>query len=104
MARSFFTGGTMPADGLLLYFQDDVSILNHWRISGNHYSRTSEEWLKNMDRNLESVKIIFEKTYGESEVRKWIAYWRAFFIAVSELFGFNNGEEWMVSHYLFKRK
>nr|AJD20225.1 coclaurine N-methyltransferase [Podophyllum peltatum] len=104
MARSFFTGGTMPADGLLLYFQDDLSILNHWRVSGNHYSRTSEEWLKNMDRNLEPIKIIFAKTYGENEIRKWIAYWRTFFLAVSELFGYNNGEEWMVSHYLFKRK
>ncbi|CAM6116447.1 unnamed protein product [Calypogeia fissa] len=104
MARNFFSGGTMPADSLILYFQDDVSIVNHWQISGKHYAQTSEEWLKRMDRNLAQIKPLFAATYGEKEVTKWVVNWRTFFIAVAELFAYNNGEEWGVSFYLFKKK
>ncbi|KAK9081550.1 hypothetical protein Syun_030874 [Stephania yunnanensis] len=104
ITRYFFTGGTMPSANLLLYFQEDVSVLNHWLVNGKHYAQTSEEWLKRMDHNLTSIKPIMESTYGKAEAVKWTVYWRTFFIAVAELFGYNNGEEWMVAHFLFKKK
>ncbi|KAK6119709.1 hypothetical protein DH2020_046555 [Rehmannia glutinosa] len=104
ISRYFFTGGTMPSANLLLYFQDDVSIVNHWLVNGKHYAQTSEEWLKRMDHNLSSVKPIMESTYGKDSAVKWTAYWRTFFIAVAELFGYNNGDEWMVAQLLFKKK
>ncbi|XP_042488486.1 (S)-coclaurine N-methyltransferase-like [Macadamia integrifolia] len=104
ITRYFFTGGTMPSANLLLYFQDDVSIVNHWLVNGTHYAQTSEEWLKRMDQNMASISPIMESTYGKDSAVKWIAYWRTFFISVAELFGYNNGEEWMVAHFLFKKK
>ncbi|KMT17897.1 hypothetical protein BVRB_2g034270 [Beta vulgaris subsp. vulgaris] len=104
ITRYFFTGGTMPAANLLLYFQDDVSIVNHWLVNGKHYAQTSEEWLKRMDRNIAYIRPIMEMTYGKDSAVKWTVYWRTFFIAVAELFGYNNGEEWMVAHFLFKKK
>ncbi|TQD71021.1 hypothetical protein C1H46_043447 [Malus baccata] len=104
ITRYFFSGGTMPSAYLLLYFQDDVSIVNHWLVNGKHYSQTSEEWLKRMDRNTASIKPIMESTYGKDSAVKWTVYWRTFFISVAELFGYNNGEEWMVVHFLFKKK
>ncbi|XP_042397117.1 (S)-coclaurine N-methyltransferase-like isoform X1 [Zingiber officinale] len=104
ITRYFFTGGTMPSADLLLYFQDDVTVLNHWLVNGSHYARTSEQWLKRMDCNLNSIRPIFEATYGKDSATKWTAYWRTFFISVAELFGYNNGNEWMVALYLFKKK
>ncbi|TYI25345.1 hypothetical protein ES332_A05G044100v1 [Gossypium tomentosum] len=104
ITRYFFTGGRMPSANLLLYFQDDVSVVNHWLMNGKHYAKTSEEWLKRMDRSLASIKPIMESTYGKDQAVKWTVYWRTFFIAVAELFGYNNGEEWMVAVFLFKKK
>ncbi|KAJ4951578.1 hypothetical protein NE237_028410 [Protea cynaroides] len=104
ITRYFFTGGTMPSANLLLYFQDDVSIVNHWLVNGTHYARTSEEWLKRMDQSMTSINPIMESTYGKDSAVKWISYWRTFFISVAELFGYNRGEEWMVAHFLFKKK
>lgn len=104
ITRYFFSGGTMPSANLLLYFQDDVSVVNHWLVNGMHYSRTSEEWLLRMDKNWNAVRSIMESTYGKDSATKWTAYWRTFFISVAELFAYNNGEEWMVAHFLFKKK
>lgn len=104
ITKYFFTGGTMPSANLLLYFQDDVSVVDHWLVNGKHYAQTSEEWLKRMDNNLDSIKPIMESTYGKDQAVKWTVYWRTFFIAVAELFGYNNGEEWMVTHFLFRKK
>ncbi|XP_056176911.1 (S)-coclaurine N-methyltransferase-like isoform X2 [Syzygium oleosum] len=104
ITRYFFTGGTMPSANLLLYFQDDVSVVNHWLVNGKHYAQTSEEWLKRMDKNLASIKPIMEGTYGKELAVKWTVYWRTFFISVAELFAYNNGDEWMVALFLFKKK
>lgn len=46
---------------------------------------------------------IFENTYGKDQALKWWVYWRIFFMACAELWGFEQGEEWMVSHYLFHK-
>ncbi|KAJ4709013.1 (S)-coclaurine N-methyltransferase-like [Melia azedarach] len=104
ITKYFFAGGTMPSTNLLLYFQDDVSVVDHWLVNGKHYAQTSEEWLKRMDKNLASIRPIMESTYGKDQAVKWTVYWRTFFIAVAELFGYNNGDEWMVAHFLFKKK
>ncbi|AEE86176.1 unnamed protein product [Arabidopsis thaliana] len=104
ITRHFFSGGTMPSADLLLYFQENVSIMDHWLVNGTHYAKTSEEWLKGMDKEIVAVKEIMEVTYGKEEAVKWTVYWRTFFIALAELFAYNNGDEWMIAHFLFKKK
>ena len=103
MARYFFTGGIMPSDHLLLYFQRDLALREHWRVSGTHYQQTSEAWLSNMDRHRARVMPVMAATYGAQQARRWWVYWRVFFMSCAELFGYRGGEEWLVSHYLFER-
>jgi cyclopropane-fatty-acyl-phospholipid synthase len=101
MTDNFFTGGTLPSDDLLLYFQDDLRIENHWRVNGKHYQRTLEDWLVIMDGKKQATLDIMGRTYGAAEAMKRYVYWRLFFMGCAEFFGARNGEEYFVSHYLF---
>ncbi|KAG9451875.1 hypothetical protein H6P81_004779 [Aristolochia fimbriata] len=84
---------------------DNVSVVDHWVLSGKHFSRTGEEWLKKLDANLEKGKEILESTYGSKEAAlKEINHWRGLCMFASEMSGYNEGEEWMNSHLLFKKK
>jgi cyclopropane-fatty-acyl-phospholipid synthase len=103
MSKYFFTGGIMPSDDLLFYFNDDLLVGNHWQVSGTHYAKTSEAWLANMDKHKAEIMPLFEETYGKSQAVKWWVYWRLFYLACAELWNFNQGNEWIVSHYLFHK-
>lgn len=103
LARHFFTGGQMPAHDLLAEFQDDLRLEADWKINGRHYQQTAEHWLANMDRHRREIEPLFAATYGPDHVTKWWVYWRVFYLSCAELWGYRDGEEWLVSHYRFAK-
>lgn len=103
IAKYFFTGGVMPSDDLLLHFQGRLRLEEQWHVNGTHYQKTAEQWLKNMDQHEKEIMPIFKETYGD-DYRKWWVYWRVFFMSCAELWGYSDGNEWHVSHYLFKKE
>ena len=103
MSKYFFTGGTMPTDRMFAYFAGKLHFKRQWRVNGKHYSRTCEDWLKNLDANYAKAAPILDETYGRENRTKWYVYWRLFFLSCSELFKYNGGNDWYVSHYLFEK-
>jgi cyclopropane-fatty-acyl-phospholipid synthase len=103
MSRYFFTGGLMPAHGLFPQFQNDLRLVQDWKVNGRHYAQTAEHWLKNMDAHRAEIMPLFVSTYGADQALKWWSYWRVFYLACAELWWFRDGEEWHVSHYLFRK-
>jgi len=103
MSQYFFSGGMMPSEDLPLYFQNKLTIEKQWSWSGKHYEKTANAWLDNIDGSRDKALDVLEEIYGRNEANKWLQRWRIFFMACAELWGYKNGSEWRVSHYLFKK-
>ena len=103
LGRHFFSGGLMPAADTLLWFQNDLRIEQRWQVDGNHYRRTADHWLQNQDAHRDEVLAVLTGAYGEATARLWFQRWRMFWMACSELFGYADGQEWLVCHYRFSR-
>jgi cyclopropane-fatty-acyl-phospholipid synthase len=103
MGRHFFSAGIMPSDDLALRFQEHLQLIQRWRWDGTHYEKTANAWLANVDAHRDTVLAVLATTYGEDVAQQWLQRWRIFFMACAELFGYNHGQVWWVSHYLFER-
>ena len=102
MGRHFFTGGLMPAADTLLHFQEALAIERRWLVDGTHYERTSNHWLERQDAQKDAVMATLQSAYGDA-APLWFQRWRMFWMSCAELFGYDQGREWMVAHYRFNR-
>lgn len=104
IARHFFTGGTMPSDDLMLHTAaGNLEIADHWRVSGTHYARTARAWLELLDANRErALEILGSAPYDRRGARRRFRRWRLFFLSCEGLWGYRDGSEFIVSHYLFR--
>ncbi len=103
MGRHFFTGGLMPACDTLLWFQRALQIEQRWYVDGTHYQRTANHWLANQDARKDQVMAKLIEAYGGKAARLWFQRWRMFWMSCAELFGYADGQEWLVAHYRFVR-
>ena len=103
MAKYFFTGGMMPNHNLFKDLKSNLEYQKSWMLSGEHYERTSNAWLDKMDQNKSKILSLFERNNSSSVAKRKFHFWRLFYIACAEIFGYDNGNEWVVSHHLFKK-
>jgi cyclopropane-fatty-acyl-phospholipid synthase len=101
MARNFFSGGIMPCFALPAHIEKHLVLEDCWKVGGEHYARTAEAWLKNADARKSEILAIFEEQ-AEFPPKVALQRWRMFFMACAELFGYANGTEWFVGHYLLR--
>ena len=102
MARHFFTGGLMPSFDLFGQFDRNLAIARRWQVDGRHYAKTCEQWLVNLDAHRDQLLHLFATGSTRAEARLKLRRWRIFMMACAELFGYQNGSEWLVGHYLFE--
>lgn len=102
MGRYFFSGGLMPSDDLFLHLQDDLVVTDHWVLGGRHYERTANAWLDNLAANRDAATAALAADGGRRHARVWMRRWKAFFMGCAQLWGHRDGEDFTVSHYLFR--
>ena len=104
MARNFFTGGVMPSLDLLPSFDQHLVCADRWWVNGKHYAYTARDWLSNLDRRKTDALSVLDRDLSPHEARIQFNRWRMFFLTCEEFFAWNNGEEWGVCHYLFRKR
>ena len=103
MGRSFFTGGMMPSHDLLEHLDIPFELEERWEVNGRHYGQTSEHWLENLVQHRAELMPVLADTYGAENAKQWFHRWRMFFLACAELFNYDNGNAWQVTHHLLKK-
>lgn len=97
MTDNFFSGGQMPAFDTLMHFSEHMRMVDSWRVNGEHYSKTLEAWLEQLDANkTKALEILKDAPNPKVQYQRW----RMFMLACSELFAYRGGQEWFVGHYL----
>jgi cyclopropane-fatty-acyl-phospholipid synthase len=99
-AERFFTAGRMPSHELLLRFQRDLQVRSSWAVSGTHYARTLEAWLTALDAHADRARAVLGETLGARQAARALAGWRLFLLSTGQMWGWRDGQEWMVSHHL----
>ena len=98
MSRYFFTGGMMPSFDMADHLESPFEVEQRWAVNGEHYGRTSEDWVRNLERKRAEVMPVLAEAYGREAAGVWFQRWRIFFLACAELFAFDGGNEWLVCH------
>jgi cyclopropane-fatty-acyl-phospholipid synthase len=57
-----------------------------------------------MDDNRDEVLALCRDCYEPDDAGRWFNRWRLFSLAWAELWGFRRGQEWLVSHYISRKR
>jgi cyclopropane-fatty-acyl-phospholipid synthase len=99
----FFTAGVMPSHDLLPRFQQHLRVVDSWTVPGTHYARTLEAWLGRLDSQRARATLLLRAGgRTERQARALLASWRLFLISTHQIWGYRDGDRWLVSHYLLE--
>lgn len=70
---------------------------------GRHLLTSLQDWLTKMNDSKPKFWLSLEETYGKNNALMWFYRWQIFYMACAELFAFEGGDTWGVSHYLFEK-
>lgn len=104
MGQYFFRDGLMPSADLPRLVTEDWRVLQHWAVNGQHYARTCNTWLQRQDQARATLWPVFTATYGAADAERWWQRWRIFYMACAELFAYQRGNEWFVTHITYERR
>ncbi len=104
MSENFFKEGMIPAHNLITLCNQHFITKKIWKINGIHYAKTLKSWLNNFDQNILRITNILNENKQIKNPKIMIQKWRIFFMACEELFKFNKGNEWYVTHNLLEKK
>ncbi len=62
-----------------------------------------QHWLSEMIKHKKDIWPHLAETYGNEGVSTWYNRWQIFYMACAELFAYDGGDTWGVSHYLFEK-
>ena len=102
MEKYFFSGGSMPNLNVFNEIKNPFTVENLWAESGTNYSRTLELWLEKLKLNKNSILNI-NSINSNLNSKFFYNRWMVFLLACSELFNYNNGNEYLIGHALLKR-
>lgn len=100
MTRHFFSGGAMPPLDLFSQVSGPFVLEKRWEVGGRHYAKTCRAWLENLDSGRAEIQRRFEADMSPSDARRQFQRWRMFVMACEELFAYDHGRQWLVSHHL----
>jgi cyclopropane-fatty-acyl-phospholipid synthase len=73
-------------------------------VPGTHYARTLVAWLEALDSHAARARAVLAEVVGERHGARTLAQWRLFLLSAEQMWGWRDGQEWMVSHYLLGRR
>lgn len=102
MTRHFFSGGAMPPCDLFGHIHGPFQLVERHDVNGQHYAKTCRAWLANLDAHRQALLARFGQDMPSKEARIQWQRWRMFVMACEELFAWNEGNEWLVTHHLLR--
>lgn len=65
--------------------------------------RKTQDWLLKLTANKNEAWPGLAATYGKDKALMWFHRWQIFYMACAELFAWEGGDTWGVTHYLFEK-
>lgn len=93
----------MPGEEFFATLAAELPILDRWELSGEHIERTVRAWRGRMEANARDLRRILAES-GDHHPKRTLRAWRNALLAQETMFGFREGQEWVLTQILMGEK